>query len=366
MIWGKFGGGDMLTRVIKGLKWRFDNGFNRLRRRFVTKLLHGPARVDLAEDEVMVVALLRDAAWYLPVFLNHHLALGVRHILIIDNGSSDDTVAIARQFQRVTVLENRLAVKHHESALRSELGQLVARGGWLMFLDADELAELPGPLHQVTRYCQTAGYTAVLGQMLDRFSTAPYSQLRGLSYRAAIGRMGYYALTEVESLHYQDWGAVHFSWFLRDNICEAPEGRLKQGGVRREFFGETPFLTKHSLVKNQSKLTPMSHPHAASGVRVADITLLLNHYKLAGDWVARDKRAVAQAVWTHGEDQKRLSAVSGDFSLTPAHPLEWRGFETLVAEGFLHISGAFRAFCTKADAPSADAATHLPDRPPGA
>ncbi|MGA0540781.1 glycosyltransferase family 2 protein [Neotabrizicola sp. VNH66] len=334
-----------IRRIAGGLRRRVTAALAQRARRRATRLLHGPDRVALPDTGVMAVLLVRNGAWFVPRFLDHHLALGVDHILVIDNGSTDGTVDLCRR-DRVTVLENTLPVRRHESALRSELAQRVAQGGWILFADSDELVELPLPgpdaLARLTGWCNRHGYTAVLGQMLDRFSDRPYAALRDLTYDQAIAALDLYAVEGVETIPYAARDRVEFAWFLRQNRCDDPAVAFKTGGLRRELFGENPFLSKHSLVRNVPGVVPMVHPHAASGVSVADVTLLLHHYKLAGDWVARDRKQVEAATWVHGEDARRIAAVgNGDFRLTPAQPLPWRGIAALREEGFLYASPDF-------------------------
>lgn len=336
---------QVLQAITRALRGRGRLIVERLRRRLATRQLHGPARIKLADNQVMVVALVRDSGWFLDLFLEHHFGLGATHILIIDNGSVDNTLDVARAHgKRVTILQNDLPVKQHESAIRSELAQRVAKGGWFLFVDSDELVELPAPIDRLISYCNAQGYTAVLGQMLDRFSELPYSALRDLDYRASVQTMQFYSLSHVEAIDYNDRETVPFYWFLRTNFCDNPEGRLKRGGVRKEIFGEEPFLSKHSLVRNLPGLVPMSHPHCASGVRVADVSLLLNHFKLAGDWVARDRKTVQSETWTHGEDIRRLTQIEEgkDFRITVTEPQLWRGLEVLQEEGYLYVSEKFR------------------------
>lgn len=335
-----------VLKIIAKSVWRRSKLVSeRLQRRFATRRLHGPAHIHLAEDQVMVVALMRDAGWFLDLFLDHHFEIGVTHVLIIDNGSIDNTLSIARSYgERVTVLQNNMQVKLHESALRSELAKRVAKSGWFLFVDSDELVELPAPIDKLINYCNNNGYTAVLGQMLDRFSELPYSEIKCLDYRSAVENMRFYSLNNVESIDYNDKVSVPFHWFLRDNSCDEPARRLKKGGVRKEIFSEEPFLSKHSLVRNISGVTPMSHPHCASGVRVADVSLLLNHFKLAGDWVARDRKTVQSATWEHGEDARRLAQVikDDDFHISVAQKNIWRGLDALQEEGYLYVSTRFQ------------------------
>lgn len=302
----------------------------------------------LGPTEVMVTLLARDAEWFIRPFLEHHFALGAAHVLVIDNGSTDDTVKICSGYDRVTVLQNLLPANVHESGFRSNFSQRIASGGWIMFADADEMIELPlaGPdaLSGLTDYCNERGYTAVLGQMLDRFSTAHYDELKTLSYDKARQALNCYSLREMKKIAYHDRDAVEFAWHLRENISENNGVNFHRGGVRQELFAESPFLSKHTLVRNLPGVVPMVHPHCASGVRVADVTLLIHHYKLAGDWMARDVASVRAGTWVHGEDAKRLAAIkrAGHARLVPAEPMEWRGIKALEDEGFLYVSPTFR------------------------
>jgi len=307
------------------------------------RLVHGPGRVTLQPDQAGLVVLAKDAEWFLPAFLTHHLALGVAHVVVVDNGSTDRTVEIARGHDRVTVLSNPLPAKRHEVRLRAMAAQRVYRGGWTMFADADEMAEVPGGLTPMLRYAGAQGFTAVVGQMLDLCIPGDQAVVAGLTCRQAVAACSTYTLEGLTRHPYHDTAGIGFHWFLRDNICADPGVRLLSGGLRRMVFGEDPFLSKHTLVRNVPGVQPMTHPHCASGVRVADVTLCLRHYKLAGDWRARDAASVAQASWDHAEDAQRLQASgAAAFVLSPPEPRHWRGTGALLDEGFLYASGRAR------------------------
>lgn len=307
--------------------------------------LHGPASVRLGPDQVALVALVRDAAWFLGPFLQHHLALGVAHVVLVDNGSCDATLDLARGFPGLTLLRNTLPVKRHESMLRALAARRVLRGGWVLFADADEMAELPiGRLETLTRYANAQGFSAVLGQMIDLSCPMPYRDQVAMDYPAAIAACRQWSTQGLVRIAYHDAARLPFHWFLRDNICADPGVGFLQGGLRAEVFGERPFLSKHSLVRNDRRIDLMRHPHCAGGVQVADVTLALRHYKLAGAWRARDQATVEAGIWEHAEDRRRLQTAHDDaFRIAPGFPLEWRGAADLLDRRVLYASPRARA-----------------------
>ena len=307
-------------------------------------VVHGPAMVALPPEGVAVVSLMKDAAYFVAGFIEHHQKLGVYHIMIVDNGSTDDTVAIAATFDHVTVIRNTLPAKRYEVLLRDVAARQVLRGGWVLFADADEMFEVPlgASLPQLTAYLNAQGFTAMVAQMLDLFSPLPYGTGKGWSYADVTEQADRYSLGQIASVPYHDQKAIGFSWFLNSNQGDVA---LKIGGLRREVFGEACFLSKHSLVRNGGGVL-MTHPHCASGVRVADVTGVLRHYKLAGDYLARDRASVAAGTWDHAEDTKRLAAATGGdaFTIRPATAQAYAGATALVDHGFLEASDAYRAF----------------------
>ncbi|MDZ4134755.1 MAG: glycosyltransferase family 2 protein [Paracoccaceae bacterium] len=320
--------------------------------RRASHLQHGPARVTLGAGDCAVVSLMKDAEYFVDVFIRHHLALGAAHIVIIDNGSSDRTVEIARGFDQVTVVQNPLPARQYECRLRAGVARQVVSGGWLLFVDSDELFEVPcagarsAPLPRLISYLDQHGYTAMVTQMLDLFAPAPYAQTRAWPYPAAIDAMRSYSLNQITAVPYHDRDSIGFNWFLRGNICDNARVLLQSGGLRREIFGEACFLSKHSLVRNAPGIDPMPHPHCAAGVTVADVTGVLRHYKFSGAYLDRDRRSVEAGTWDHAEDRRRLERAGcrDDFAINCAEPQDYCGTETLVDQGFLTASPRYRAY----------------------
>jgi Glycosyl transferase family 2 len=325
--------------VIGGIKRRLDNF---LSARKVDAALHhvcGPARVALNDGTAGVVIFARDAEFYLRDCLDHHFALGIAHAVVIDAGSSDQTAAIATVDPRVTLLASRLPVSELGSALRTAATRRVFQGGWVLFAEPDEMVDPPADLARLLDYADRQAFTAIIGQCLDMAEPASPAADRYAKAR----ENSRYTLQGLEWVPYGD-PSFHLDWFTRDNPAPDPGVKMAAGGLRRLVFGEDPVLTKHVLVRNISGVELMSHPHCASNVTVADITIAIRRYMFAGDWQARDRASVAAALWSHGEDRQRLEVASRQgFQITVPNPKQWTGTDALLQDGFLYASGKARA-----------------------
>ncbi len=309
-------------------------------RKLATALHHasGPPSVALAPDAAGAVILAKDAGWYLRDCLDHHFALGVTHAVVIDAGSTDDTAAIATADRRVTLLTSRLRVGELACELRTAVARKVFSDGWILFAEPEELAEPPAPLARLLSYANAHGFTAILGQILDMAPGASPAQ----SYAEARAT-GTYTTQGLEWVPYGD-PSFHLEWFTRANRVPDPGARMLAGGMRKLVFGEDPILSKHVLVRNLPEVELMSHPHCASNVTIADVTIAMRRYMFADDWQARDRAAVAAGTWQHGEDRQRLKVDSmPGFQITIPNPQEWRGTDALLRDGFLYASKRARS-----------------------
>jgi hypothetical protein len=301
--------------------------------------------VSLGANDVAVICMMRNAEYYLNELLHHHRALGARHFVFIDNGSEDGSVALLSEQGDVTVLENRLPVATYENLIRQQAARLCVRGGWLLFIDTDELAEFPGrrgsSLSDYANYCNRHGYDVVVAQMLDLYSPLPLSEAENMSYTEAIRTFDRYSLHRVTELDYSSED-VPFAYFLSANTISNPDICIKFGGIRLELFGENCTLTKHPFVRNTPSVEIYSHAHCSSAARCADFSFLIRHYKFAGDFIAREQRQILAKTWDHGENEQRLSII-GERGYKLQSPYERRfvSADHLVAEGFLDVSTNF-------------------------
>ena len=79
-------------------------------------------------------------------FLEHHLALGVAHVVLLDNGSTDATIDLARQYDRVTILRTTCPYRTYETILKRYLVNRFSRDRWSPFADMMNGSTTPIPM----------------------------------------------------------------------------------------------------------------------------------------------------------------------------------------------------------------------------
>jgi hypothetical protein len=103
-----------------------------------------PAPPDHKAQGIAIVALAKDEGYYLAEWLEFHLMLGVRHIYLYDNGSSDNSPDVLRPYLRdgsATLLpwRNFSATLNPQSlAYNHALANFGLAYRWMAFVDLDE------------------------------------------------------------------------------------------------------------------------------------------------------------------------------------------------------------------------------------
>lgn len=103
--------------------------------------------------------------------------------MLLNNGSTDDSVERALRYDRVTVLRCELPYRWFRTAMRRYLVETYGDGGWALLVDVDELWDYPlsdrPAVRGFLRYLNAHSFTAAAAQMLDLFRQG----------RSMVGRM---------------------------------------------------------------------------------------------------------------------------------------------------------------------------------
>jgi hypothetical protein len=317
--------------------------------------LSGPRRIEAGPDELVVVCLVRDGAVYLTEFLAHYRALGARHVVFLDNGSTDGTVELASAEPGVTVLQTLVPYRRIKVIAKRYLTRRFGRGCWVLCVDIDEFFDYPHrsrrPLRAFLRRLRSAGYTAVVAHLLDLFPRGP---LQGASTAWRTDHR-FFSLDAIDRQPYREK-------YSETNYPSNEQIAVYYGGVREEHFGVRPMLTKHPLQFPSGGLTYVNS-HNVRGARVADVSAVLLHYKYVSGFVGYAQRLVREGSFYNGSAEYKgyLDALerTPSLDLHSEGARELHAVDQLVEEGFLVASDAYRAW---ASGDTAEAANNVSNR----
>ena len=210
----------------------------------------------ITKGDILAAVTVRNEIQRLPHFLAHYRRLGVRHFLIVDNGSNDGTTEFLLQQADVSLWSSAQSYRRSRFGL-DWLTWLLMRHGhghWCLTLDADELLIYPywqsRDLRALTDWLQSQGRDCFGAMMLDLY---PKGRLLAQNPDASNNPL------------------AALQWFDAGNLTMQRQPRMGnlwiQGGPRsRLFFGTEPrrgpTLTKVPLVRWNRRYAYVNSTHA--------------------------------------------------------------------------------------------------------
>jgi Glycosyl transferase family 2 len=310
-------------------------------------LLHGPAAVRLANNEAVVTCVVKNGEFYIEPFIRHYSQMGFRHIFFLDNGSSDQTVAIAKNYLNVSVCSCSLPIETHQALFKKHLARKSAVGGWCLDADIDEFFDYPMSekvaLKDFLEYLNSQRYTAVATQLLDMFSdkapTALASEQGDLTevYR-------YYDLSNMTRVGYANSELVQT--YARENYLSNQNTALYYGGIRKTLYGNDCLLTKHSLFFLEEDLELFPHVHFVNRARLADVSGVMRHYKLTSNAldIAIQNREGFSGNSKGYRDFIAFLTDKPDQKIERETARKFRGLRDLIESGFIFTSHEYETY----------------------
>ncbi len=250
--------------------------------------LFGPRSIRVPKDEAIVTCVVKNGEYYMESFIKHYLAMGFRHIFILDNGSSDQTIAIAREYENVSVCQSTLPISANQRLFKKYLATKSVRGGWCLDADVDELFDYPHSdvvsLRELLAYLNDHNYNAVITQLLDMFSDRSLSHLVDEQKEDIKAVYQYYDISEVGKTDYRSSPVAVNS--AGANRLASSDVALLWGGIRKRLYGNDCLLTKHSLFYPEAGIELFPHIHFVNRANVADVSGVMLHYKLTSNALA--------------------------------------------------------------------------------
>ncbi len=227
--------------------------------------------MNISQDSILVFTVVRNERWRLPWFLEYYRSQGVDHFFFVDNDSTDGTTAYLHQQKDVYVFHTNQSYAKAYSGMQW-INWLVEQYGqdcWCMYVDVDEALIYPGvekrSLKDLTHYLNDKGQEAMYAFMLDMYAPGLKSLPKDENYT---GFLTDYPLFENQ-----------YFW-INSLICPY---RYTAGGIRRKFrIYENQ--TKTPIIRGGCGIKFLMSSHHVTPAIISDVTGVLLHYKLAGDF----------------------------------------------------------------------------------
>lgn len=255
----------MLSEDEGGLATLWQSYRLRLRRRsLLARAFRGRRHLTVVNDltatilpgDILCFLCVRNEAHRLPYLLAHNRRLGIRHFLIVDNGSTDGTVSLLRSHSDVSLWQTSVSYKSARFGM-DWLTWLMLRHGhghWCLTVDADEILIYPywqtRPLPALTDWLDRQGRQSFGALTVDMYPEGPVSQ----------------------GNHQPGDNPIdHLAWFDAGNYQVQVQPRMGnlwiQGGARaRAFFADrprrAPTLNKIPLVRWHWRYAYVNSTHA--------------------------------------------------------------------------------------------------------
>lgn len=236
---------------------------------------------DIAPNDTLVVACLRNEALRLPFFLTHHRQLGVAHFLLIDNDSNDGSRDFLLSQPDVTLFHTTQSYAASNCGInwQNEVLNSFAVDHWTLILDIDEFFIFPGyetrKLSELIHYLEGVRANAMLAPMLDMYPDGPIAET---IYHPGDSLLNCCPYFDAEGYTLGNPGTVS-------------AGLPVRGGPRKRLFWNNqdldypaPFLQKFPLVRWRSEQMLTASTHLLEDVSVAPVTGLLLHFKMLQDF----------------------------------------------------------------------------------
>jgi glycosyltransferase involved in cell wall biosynthesis len=315
------------------------------------RLVHGPGEVACGPDEVIVLVVVRDGRSFVKSFVEHYRSLGAKHLIFLDNGSTDGTVEALEGYEDVTVFRTTLPFKRYGLSMRKYLVERFGRGRWTLNVDVDELFVYPYmdvvSLGALLGYLNENSFTAVVTGVLDMFPEEPLSDVARDEDEPLKELHRFYDLSEVREEAYESVGEI-------GNVLANPDVPILRGGIRRTLFGMNSLLIKHPLIFLDGTLKPVDlSEHWVGDARLADFTGVLLHYKLLNGLYAAVRREVEVRNYPNrwGKYDRYLRVLEGspELEIKAGTARELESTNDLVGTRFMVLSREYMGFVQEED-----------------
>lgn len=332
------------AKVARHLQYRKEQ-FTRLLKRVCLHLyiwsnvkhIHGLKHIPRSNFDCILLSVIKDCEDYLETFIEYYLALGIKHIVFIDNGSKDTTISLASKYEQVTILKCHLSFAKYKRDMRQFLLDRYSFNHWCLLVDCDEFFDYPyskkHPLRSFLEWLDSCKYDAVITHMLDMF---PCDAIQKQSHEKNSNFRHSHRWFEIASIAQKTIPSG-----LSNTAPTESDLKLNHGGVRNRVFNNSPFISKFALLKPNIRLQLVGS-HLVKWANIADINCILLHYKFLPRFIETvDKAVKEKQYYNDSSEYKRYQEVllnNTALNLYSEHSIEYKDIDQLIEIGFLKVN----------------------------
>ena len=227
---------------------------------------------------ILLFTVVRNELWRLPWFFDYYRALGVSHFFIVDNNSDDGTrdYLLAQRDAHVFWTTDTYAGSYSGMRWVNDLMRRHGDSHWCLYVDVDEALVFPGSeqtaLSTLTDYMDERGFEALPAFMIDMFSDDEEPP--------AADPVDFTSAYPLFDNNYRSTPTLYCPY------------RFVSGGARTQL-GVYEIQTKTPLVRGGRGIHFLMSSHRITPAVLSDVTAVLLHYKLAGDYRGRFREDLA-------------------------------------------------------------------------
>ncbi|MFK7801963.1 MAG: glycosyltransferase family 2 protein [Anaerolineae bacterium] len=264
--------------------------------------------IELNTEDMLCLLVVRNEVLRLPWFLTYYRQLGIKHFLVVDNGSDDGSLELLLEQPDVYLWQSDMSFNaaNFGSAWFELLLQKYGVGRWCLTLDADELVTFAGAeqqsLPELCAELDLQGKRAASGIMLDMVSDKPLSE--------TVVRPGQNFL---DVCYYFDRRFYHD---LYDKASPFKNQDFHFGGLRKRVFGtDVEYLvTKTPLLKYQADTVLAGGQHWTSFPyeQIAHQQVCVLHFKYFSSFIDYAQQESQRGEHSGGGEQYKSYAAGFD------------------------------------------------------
>lgn len=281
--------------------------------------------------EVWLFMACRDESLRLPAMLKHHFDLGVSRVILVDNGSTDGTLDIARANPRVHVFRTAQSFAGNEIAWKEIVLRRYGVGHWNLVLDADELFAYRDmdslSLPDLAKSLEAEDAQALPAVFVEMFSKNPPSRLHYAPGDDLLQTAPFFDTSPYVRVPYRSVFGLPGTSFVY------------MGGTRSRVFGGEFGCSKVPFLKYSPHQFVRLGFHTLEGARFSSHQGAVLHFKYLQDFHEKVLREIRRNVhWNNASEYRTYAALlqkNPDFSLWHPDARRYDSWHSLADAGLL-------------------------------